>query len=422
MEACLTIPVDSATTVSPRRARRASRSYHPVLENTLEKRTQQSTVFMDRLSVRLASVQSNETAYTTAICSDGRNLDFTYAIGVEPGLLRAFCDPGSREASFEHWTYAQRFVNHHQRTGRGLDLVPDKPLLHIHFSTAHDSSVEGYGCAAWRGDIRGYQAHMARLSEEINAYGDGRTIALNALLDTDIDGLTLHAPEGTISSVEFALETNDSSPDRMESVRDRIIERLERIYPSHMHPVNLLERRYRRAFYAELADRLVANVLFVEGVRRSNRPPEALDHCEQLIFLGEPPVTTERNEAFAIEDRGNVIGRHGLCHMKIAMQYVVPNCILANPDDWAVPLFIAIPHNGYDEHVIRQYALGYRRRIEAMVGELGAFAAEHGHFPGNVSQEVERAKRHLATELPKRFVVCTTIHHRADRKPVPVDD
>jgi len=404
--------------------------YHPALQQILTHRAAQSRAFVADLSNRQRDVATREFTFSGALCSDGRLSDNTFALGLRPGQLKAFRDPGSMESSFIDSVYMQRFVAHAKLVKHGLDLVPDRRLGQIHFSMAHySSSSEALGCGAWSGQTAAYIAHMKKLAAEVNAWEENsRIIALTTLLDTDTDGLTIFGAHGEKLVVsEYAKRDGVSASDELRTKKEDIERSLRFILPEDLAPVSRLDSSIRGAFYSELADRLTANVAFIERVRAEGRPPEALDHQEKAIFLGRPLETRNRNEAFLIEDRGNIFGSNNdgvddaPCHLQLAFKYVVPNCIAADPENWVVPVFIAIPHSGKDRSLVRRYALGLRRRVQQAANDYAMWVVLNAHDHA-FSEDVRRKIGFEADQLPDHLVICTTIHDRRTRMPEPVDD
>jgi len=403
------------------KAKRIAPEYHRALREILARRERESDAFLCSLPERTQYVDTHDVAWSTAVCSDGRCSDITFALGLIPGQLKSFRDPGSMEATLRDPVYMQRFVAHHRLVEQGLGLIQGKCLTQVHLSVAHSSGTPSLGCGAWRADTARYLAHMRELTDEINEWRNGHIIALTALLDTDDDSLRFYGSTGaSLSSVDYTSATNDSTPERFQGLHGTIVDHLKEVYPFNRSPIRFIDAKRREAVYAELADRVIANATFVEAVRRSQRPPEELDHQERVIFIGRPLETRDRNDAFLIEDRGNVCG-NGMSHLQIALKYVVPNCIANDPEQWVVPIFLAIPHNGYDANVVRLYAIGLRKRIAAAIGDMAAWVAENGHFPPNPNRAFMRARNCIASELAERVVICTTIHDRRDRRPMPVD-
>ena len=409
-------PNPTTTTHAPRTLRH---EYHPRLLEIFRHREVLSQRFTEEREYRVLFAQEHNFAFSSRACSDGRKSDLTFALGLRAGQHKSFRDPGSIEATFEDPVFMQRFVAHHKLVSRGLDLV-SKELGQIDLSIAHESGrFKLLGCGAWDNRTAEYLQHMRNLAAEVNAWQNGQIVSITALLDTDDDSIRIFGPSGqSLSTTAYASETNDSSPGRLQRIQSELELELIKLFPFDLEPICSLRQSLRDAFHHELAERLVGNILFVEAVRRNDRPIEALDHQECAIFLGRPLETVNHNEAFLIEDRGNIFG-DGLSHLKLGLKYVTPNCILADPENWVVPVFIAIPHNGGDANVVRQYARGLRKKVERCVQKNAAWVAEHIHGKEHLPKQ---AVARITSELSQRVVICTTIHDRKDRFPVSVDD
>jgi hypothetical protein len=408
--------------------RSSAREYHPVLREILSQKERESREFVSQQDRRIAYDQEHVFKVSAYACSDGRVSDLVYVLGLLPGLLESFRDPGSKETSLREHTLMQRMVgfNRDVRYGESSN-VQGRSMGQIHLSLAHYSrGRDDNGCGAWKNDTEGYVRHMRSLAAELNAWDKSRIIAVTGLLDTNEDSIRLYGQHHEeIWTGDYTSETNDSNERQLCVVRERIIKRLEEIFPRSSEPVLSFFSAYRDAFYVELAGLLTSNVEFIEQVRRNVRPIEHLDHQEEMIFLGRPLETKDHNAAFLIEDRGDY-----LAHLKLGMKYVVRNIVTAavknaeraDPAQWVVPIFISIPHDGDNAYPVSIYAKHIREQIEASLPEIASWLAMNVAVPDDLPADVQKTISHLATEIPKRVRICATIHDRNTRKPVPVDD
>ncbi len=402
--------------------------YHPVLREILNQKERESKQFVSQQDRRIAYDQRRIFRVSAYACSDGRVSDLVYVLGLIPGLLESFRDPGSKETTLREHTLMQRMVGYNREVrGIGSSSIQGKSMGQLHLSLAHYSrGKDDNGCGAWNNDTPSYVRHMRALAAELNAWDRSRVIAVTGVLDTDEDSIRVLGPHHEeLWTGDFASEKNDSDDRRLRTVHAQIVKRLEEIFPRTSEPVRSFFSAYREAFYLELAELLTSNVAFIEHVRGNGRPIEHLDHQEEMIFLGRPLETKDHNAAFLIEDRGDY-----LAHLKLGMKFVVRNVVraavrnadLADPTQWVVPVFISIPHEGDNAYPVSVYARHIRAQIESSLPEMASWLAANVHIQDDLPGNVMRTVSHLATEIPKRIKICTTIHHRDDRKPVPVDD
>jgi pyrroline-5-carboxylate reductase len=64
----------------------------------------------------------------------------------------------------------------------------------------------------------------------------------------------------------------------------------------------------------------------------------------------------------------------------------------------------------------------FEAAAQRVSGRLNADQTVVSIMAGVPIERISRALSHITTELPRRVVICTTIHDRKDRLPVPVDD
>ena len=360
---------------------------------------------------------------SASLCIDGRVQDFPAAIGVPTGVLELFRSAGAK-TGVESLMHMQRTLNSIMssaefRTRAGIH----DPRVMVRFQTVHYSrtSPTTASCAAWGHDTDAATRQMLHMSNELNRAWPGKMVAMPVLVDTDYDAITVIGPNGRFGTRELLDRSGDPETSRL--LRS-VIDRLKKLFPADWEPLQAFDQRYRDAFHSELACCLLRNLDFVRGVIRQGRPPEMLDHGEELIFIGRhADWVTDHNSVFLIDDTASPA--EIALQLEIAMKYVARNILLKElpkgSRDWVIPIVFNVPHVGFDQDATRVYVRAVTERILLPAIQAAAprvcewLLGSHG-IPKSLQTGALSVD---LTELADRVRICMSVSRKETRQFIP---
>jgi hypothetical protein len=373
---------------------------------------------------------------TADLCIDGRVSDFSEALGLPLGIIEKWRSGGCINNSPTSWIYAERFAKANKKF-RSTRLANGtvRQMVQMHFVTTHysKSRLHTDSCAAWKHDMKSAEAAMLRHANEMNHDYSGYIVAFLTAINTDTDGVTVYGPGGSLNTEDYV----ECARGMNGNLRELLTSDLQKVFPRDWQPLTALDRLYARAFHAELAEHLAANVRFVCNVIDAQRPIELFTHDEKLIFIGRPSETRDHNTAFYIEDRDRA---SNAANFEIALMYVTLNtlnrCIKEGSTDLKIPVIISIPHHDEpdmcDQKRIARYALGIRHGEQHQ--GLGDWQGLESHAERFSPQLRAWLNKHLQGGLPEwastaldeknirnHIDWCVTVNDRSTRMPIPIE-
>lgn len=373
-----------------------------------------SATFVQEESRRTTWLQDHTFRVDASTCIDGRVLDLPLAIGVPIGVMEIYRSAGAR-VDFRTLSYARRCLDGVRKARRTRIRGVDKQMATMRLVTVHYSASRPHdaSCAAWKHQTNRALEAMKQNADDLNTAFPGEIVAFPVLVDTDADAITVKGPGGDLSAYELLEDpsmVNGSSS-------SALVERLVHVFPPTWHPLAQLTDVYRNAFYAELAERLIANLNFVRQVMEARRPVELLDHQERMVFVGRhADWITTHNTIFLIDDTDTDASVRA--SFEIALRYVVRNVIrdavAAAKQDWTVPVIINVPHDDDDLALTRIYTRKLERslklQLEKCEGKLHHWLTIH-----LADEEIPGWMRTQLVTLASRVRFYPSVSHRSSR-------
>lgn len=355
------------------------------------------------------------------ICSDGRCLCLEQALGedrlhfegIPSGVFEADRSIGAISALDSGMSCMITEDRLRKCHGWGMKALS---LEFAHVSSRHPDSSS---CAALHNDTSAAIEIVRHNANETNCAYDGRGVSIPALLDTDTYAITAFGPCGrSLNTLETAMN-RDIRTRRHIAAHFRSL--LRKTLPDDWQPLKRMGHEVRRAFYQELANLLMYNVLWVRHVARSGWQIKMDRHEERLLAVGRhiAPLA-EPNTVFYVADHCSHKARNFETGLRFVTQNAIADAVAANAKTWRATILINLPFD--DSPRLQQINVRHMRdRLMAIAADSQPRIAEQiassfGHLPAWAKEQLGRADAFLGN-----IYWAMSVSRRSDRLLMPFE-
>jgi hypothetical protein len=303
----------------------------PIQDRIFQINAEQSKLYVNEEAARRRYWAKHTTFFACVKCMDGRVL-FPSMTKTPIGIVKPFRAIGGKFSIW--WPSFLGRVRHWVEKGM-LQGSRSAMFVTYHFS-ASDTHL---GCAGWKYDTKAARAHAEQLQRDLSYVFGEQLTAIVAGVETDMDTLILHGPNGDVSGATVASMSEEE-----------ILAELHKAFPNMDAQVA-----------GDIVPFLMGNAVRFRELKEAPRELHEMGHNERVIAIGQGfDWLADANVALIINDADPNLADS----IRVAGSLIEKNLVGAAEDDHAT-ICTSIPY--------QEPGMNYRQAVARAVG-LRAFA------------------------------------------------